>query len=193
MAITDDIVARAKGDLQRALASAEKARSALRTAEAEASDLQAFLRTLERYAAPVRVSEDSGNTTEHSKNSSGTVSKPGTRARALVDTSIEAIVNAGHPLLIGDLLDAVLAAGHTLGGADQKSNLAGYLSRDPRVHSLGRSVGWDLVRNEEAASEPGSIDAASSSNEGGSDDRTTLAAPGEFDSLLGSSARSQVP
>jgi hypothetical protein len=98
-----------------------------------------------------------------------------------VDSAIEAIETAGHPVMIGDLLDAVLAAGHVLGGADQKSNLAGYLSRDPRVLSLGRSVGWDLVRNEKTDSEPESGNAGSSSNEGGSDDRTTLADPAHFD------------
>lgn len=181
MAISDDIVARANADLQLALSRAEEARRTLAACEAEVSDLQAFLRTLERYASPVRSGEEIGNSKEHGENKVSVIARPGTRARGLVDASIEAITSAGKPLKIGDLLDAVLAAGHVLGGSDQKSNLAGYLSRDPRVHSLGRSVGWDLVRNEEAASEPASDDAASSSNEGGSDDRTALAATDRFD------------
>lgn len=181
MTLTDDIVARAKADLQRAVSNADKARATLAAAEAEASDLHAFLRTLERYTIPTQHLEQTTNTSEHVKNFGKAIAKEGTRARALVDTSIDAIVAAGKPLEIGELLDTVLAEGHILGGSDQKSNLAGYLSRDPRVYSRGRGIGWDIVKNEEAASEPGRNDAASSSNEGGSDDRTTLADPARFD------------
>ncbi|WP_423605667.1 hypothetical protein [Sphingomonas sp. MS122] len=111
----------------------------------------------------------------------------------MVDVAIAAIEEAGKPVPIGDLLDAVLAAGFTLGGADQKSNLAGYLSRDPRVASRGRNVGWDIIRSEEAASEPASDDAASSTTTGGTNDRTTLADPDDFERLLGDHPRPQVP
>ena len=170
MAITDDIVARAQADLQQALNRASKAKAQLDDAEREASDLHAFLRTLQRYTAPVTDSVRR----EHVSNTISSAAKPGARGIELVDTCIEAIRHVGRPMKIGELLDVVLNAGMVIGGADQKSNLAGYLSRDPRVHSLGRSVGWDTVENEEAASVPASDDAASSQTEGGSDDRTTL-------------------
>ncbi|HEX8667209.1 MAG TPA: hypothetical protein VF727_02425 [Allosphingosinicella sp.] len=182
---TNDIVARATADLQRALASVERARETLIKAEAEAADLQGFLRTLERYVGPTAANGTERNAREHGKNFGGDLPKPGTRARALGDAAVEAIKAAGRPLPIGDLLDVVLAAGFTLGGADQKSNLAGYLSRDPRVVSLGRNVGWTIVETEEAAPEPGSNEAASSSAEGGPDDRTTLTDPDEFADLMG--------
>src|SRR5690349_13587656 len=144
MAITEGIVARATADLQRALAAAQRARMALSAAEAEAADLQAFLRTLERYASPMDTGRTSGTDSEHGKNQARALSKPGSRARELVDTAMQAIREAGRPLPIGDLLDAVLEAGFTLGGSDQKSNLAGYLSRDPRVASRGRNIGWAI-------------------------------------------------
>lgn len=181
MAATDDIVARARADLQRAVAQADRARATLATAEAEISDLTAFLRTLDRYAGPLENGGENTNKSEHRRNESRGIGHPGSRGRALVDAAIEAIRTAGKPLPIGALLDAVLAAGHTLGGSDQKSNLAGYLSRDPRVASRGRSVGWDLVETEEAAPEPASGEAASSINEGGTDERSTLTVPGRFD------------
>ncbi len=65
-----------------------------------------------------------------------------------MDAAIEAIRTAGQPLPIGDLLDAVIAQGFKFGGQDHKSNLAGYLSRDPRVVSRGRGVGWDIADEE---------------------------------------------
>jgi len=75
----------------------------------------------------------------------------------------------------------VLAAGLTLGGTDQKSNLAGYLSRDPRVVSRGRSVGWDLIETEGAA-EALAGEAAPSFIVGGQDDEATLTPnPDEYD------------
>lgn len=176
MAISNDIVARATADLQRAEAAASRAREALARAEAEVADLSAFLRTLERYAAPVTRAEGMRGALEHGKNTARSFGNS-SRGTQMVDVAISVIREAGKPVPIGDLLDAVLAAGFTLGGADQKSNLAGYLSRDPRVASRGRNVGWDIIENEEAASKPGSTDAASSSNEGGTNERTTLAFP----------------
>jgi hypothetical protein len=49
----------------------------------------------------------------------------------------------------------------------------------------GRSIGWDLVENEEAATVPASDEAASSSIEGGTDERSTLTGPDDIDDLLG--------
>lgn len=177
MAISDDIVARASADLQQALNKAGRARAQLEDAERDVADLQAFLRTLERYRNPAADRKNA----EHGVNSASSPAKPGTRARELVDTCIAAIQRARHPLKIGDLLDVVLGAGLVLGGSDQKSNLAGYLSRDPRVESRGRSIGWDVVENEEAATVPASEEAASSIHEGGTDDRSTLTVPLQYD------------
>lgn len=172
MAITDSIVARVQVDLQQALTRAAKARAALEQSEQEVADLQAFLRTFERYAGAVSVGTFASHSNEHSGNKRQ-VAQAGTRGRELVDVSIAAIKHRGAPVKIGELLDAVLAAGLTLGGTDQKSNLAGYLSRDPRVVSRGRSVGWDLVETEGAA-EALAGEAAPSFIEGGQDDEATL-------------------
>lgn len=139
--ITDDIVERAHGDLQEALGRAAKARAQLSEAEKDISDLQAFLRTLKRYATPAVFS----GAREHVANTGLSPAGMGSRGRNLVDVCICAIRKSGRPLKIGELLDIVLKAGIAIGGMDQKSNLAGYLSRDSRVETRGRSVGWDVV------------------------------------------------
>lgn len=140
----DDIITRANADLQRARASAARAKEALARAEKEVADLQAFIRTFERYTG-ASVSQAFG---EHSVNM-GISQRTSGRAKEMVDVAIAAIEERGSPMLIGELLDAVLAAGHVIGGRDQKSNLAGYLSRDPRVRSVGRNIGWDVVSFEQ--------------------------------------------
>ncbi|HQS67984.1 MULTISPECIES: hypothetical protein [unclassified Novosphingobium] len=159
MTTTDDIIARAQADLQLALSKVEKAQAALASAQAEVSDLKAFLRTYQRYAT-------ASISTPGAERASSTFgpSKLGSRGRELVDTCITAIREAGHPIKIGDLLDIVLASGMPVGGSDQKSNLAGYLSRDPRVISRGRSVGWDVDETESVASQPASDEATPHSN-----------------------------
>ena len=188
MVSNSDIIARAEGDLQRAEAAAARAREALAKAEAEASDLKAFIRTFQRYVeAPLGE-----QATEHSANTRN-VAKVGSRARELVDAAIEAIREAGRPLPIGDALDAVLAKGHVVGGTDQKSNLAGYLSRDPRVVSRGRSVGWDIVETEGAAIEPASEDAAPSLTQGGTSYGATLVLPGQSADIFSPPSGSQAP
>lgn len=189
MAATDDIIARARGDLQRAESAAQRAREALAKAEAEAADLQAFIRTYQRY-----VSEPSPSTAREHGVNARQPAKAGSRARELVDAAIDAIKAAGKPLPISDLLYAVMAAGHTVGGADQKSNLAGYLSRDPRIVSRGRAIGWDIEETEGAALEPASGETAPSNEAGGTDERSTLTSTGlgDFEDLIGSPS-SQVP
>lgn len=182
MALAGDIVARANADLQRALQEAATARTILAAAEMEVADLQAFLRTLARYSNASPGKTKGGSDSEHGQNSGRAVPAVGSRARDLVDTAIAAIRAARRPLLIGDLLDAVNAAGFTLGGSDHKSNLAGYLSRDPRVESRGRNVGWVVLEDEEAAPEAASGETASSLDQGGTDDRSTLA-QSDFDDL----------
>ena len=185
MAITDDIVARASADLQRALSSAEQSRAALAVAEAEVVELKGFLRRFERYAPMLALGGKPVSINEHVENNRRNELALGSRGRELVDTAIEAIKSAGRPMKIGELLDVVLEAGMKLGGSDQKSNLAGYLSRDPRVHSLGRSIGWDLVKDEKAASSLLCTEVASSHSEGGTDERSSLAGLDDIDALIG--------
>lgn len=184
MAVTDSIVARVQADLQQALAKASKARSLLDECEREAADLQAFLRTFERYAAPAGAGGGLTQGSEHGSNKRA-VAQVGSRARQLVDVSIATIRRKGAPVKIGDLLDAVLAEGLTLGGSDQKSNLAGYLSRDPRVASRGRSVGWDIVDNEAAVFRSVSADGAFFEDREGAADRLVQDPPCNVDDLLG--------
>ena len=179
MAITEHIIARARADLQRAESAAQRAQESLAKAESEASDLRAFIRTYQRYMGE----PSAALTSEHDVNDRQPA-RVGSRARDLVDAAIAAINQAGKPQPIGSLLDAVLAAGHVVGGTDQKSNLAGYLSRDPRVESRGRSIGWDIVRSEGAALEPASVETAPSDEKGGTDDRSTLDLQ-DLDDLLG--------
>lgn len=177
MITTDDIVTQVRSDLQRALAAAEKARAALTTAEAQVSELTTFLRTLERYA-PAVVQHVSAERREHDENEAARwVAARGTNSRVLVDACMAAINAATRPLTIGELVDVCLEQGLRIGGRDLKSNLAGYLSRDPRMKSLGRSVGWAIVETEGAASAPASQEAAPSIITGGPNERTTLDHP----------------
>lgn len=170
MATSESILQQVHRDLQTARERVSQFERSLVQARAELADLEGFVRTFERYS--VRV--EPNRSVERRRNKDRGISEPGTQGRKLVDMCIEAIRRNGGPMRIGDLLDVVLAAGMTLGGSDQKSNLAGYLSRDPRTQSLGRSVGWDIVKTEEAATVPGSDEAASSLNQGGTDDGSTL-------------------
>lgn len=171
MATSEHILQQVQRDLQIARDKVADTEQQLTRARAELADLEGFVRTFERYSLRVDGPREAR---ERGKNKDRGVAARGTQARQLVDTCIDAIREAGHPVRIGDLLETVLATGLTLGGNDQKSNLAGYLSRDPRVHSLGRFVGWDIVETEGAASEPGSNDAAPSQDQGGTDDGPTL-------------------
>lgn len=184
MSTTDDIVSRVRADLQRAQSSAEKARLALAAWEGEVSELTIFLRTLERYAGPTQKDIVIAAPREHDKNDK-VIPAHGTNSRVLVDACIDAIQHGGRPLTIGDLVDVCIAQGLKIGGKDLKSNLAGYLSRDPRVKSLGRNIGWAIAETEGAASAPASQEAAPSLAAGGSNDRPTLAFPDEFVDLVG--------
>lgn len=176
---SSDLVTRATADLQRAQRNAEAALARLTEAKAEITDLEAFLRTLERYAVRPSIAKQIEARIEHVENMGRKwSSQPGTMARTLVDACMKRIIEVGEPQTIGDLLSYLLDIGLTVGGTDQKSNLAGYLSRDPRVVSLGGRQGW-IIKTEGATSAPASQEAAPSQAEGGSDDRPTLALPGD--------------
>lgn len=164
MTFTNDIVGRAQADLQRAERDALNARDKLARAEVEINDLRAFLRKLEHYAAPSAAS-DQAPRTRRRRGSGG-------KGRQLADFCIAEIRNAESRVPIADLFDAVIAAGLEIGGRDEKSNLAGYLSRDKRI-DFARGEGWGIIETEGAADLLAGT-AAPSFNDGGQDDEATL-------------------
>ena len=182
MSFAEDIVARAKGDLNRAERDAASVRERLGRAESEIADLHAFLRKLEHYVGPVAASADRNE--QHAGRDRERRISTGGKSRELVDIAINKIRKADQRVPIADLFAAILERGMTIGGKDEKSNLAGYLSRDPRV-DYERGVGWGIA-NEGAASAPSSQEATPSMTVGGSNDRTTLAFdPDDIADLIG--------
>lgn len=159
----NDIGARARNDLQRAERDAALAREKLARAETEISDLSAFLRKLEHYA----VSAGSEYTRTRAPRGSGG------KAKRIADFCIELIQRAKRRVEMNELFPAVLDAGIEIGGTDEKSVLAGYLSRDKRVNFV-RGEGWGITESEGATNLLGGFEAAPSSFEGGQDGRTTL-------------------
>lgn len=175
MAFTSDIDTRAKSDLQRAERDAASARDKLVRAEMEINDLRAFLRKLEHYASPSSVPEQP-RATRSPRGSGG-------KARRLADFCIEEIRKAGGRIPIADLFTAAMAAGLDIGGRDEKSNLAGYLSRDKRI-DFAHGEGWGIVETEGAALMPASGEAAPLFGTGGTDERSTLTHPDDATTLL---------
>ena len=175
MAVTNDIGSRAQADLQRAEREAANARDKLARADSEINDLRAFLRKLEHYASPV----DAGEQSRGARRPRGS----GGKAKLLSDFCISEIRKVGKRVEIADLFGALRVAGMEIGGRDEKSNLAGYLSRDKRVNYV-RGEGWGITNDDGAASMPDSEQAAPVSNQGGTDERSTLALPDDVASLV---------
>ena len=73
---------------------------------------------------------------------------------------------------MNELFPKVIADGIEIGGTDEKSVLAGYLSRDERVY-FERGVGWGIVETEGAADLLGGT-TAPSFIDGGQNERATL-------------------
>jgi hypothetical protein len=165
MAFSNDIVLRAQADLQRAERDAANARDKLARSEADINDLRAFLRKLEHYASPAETAL-SARTTRSPRGSGG-------KARRIADFCIEQIAKADRRLEMSELFPLVLASEFEIGGTDEKSVLAGYLSRDPRVN-FARGEGWGITTDDGAASMPDSEQAAPVSNQGGTNDGPTL-------------------
>lgn len=163
----NDIGARARNDLQRAERDAAVAREKLARAEAEISDLGAFLRKLEHYAVPV------GSNYARTRAPRGS----GGKAKRIADFCIGIIQNAAKRVEMNELFPAVLEAGIEIGGTDEKSVLAGYLSRDKRLNFV-RGEGWGIIETEGAALSLGGNETAPSFEIGGQDGRTTLTLPG---------------
>lgn len=169
MAFTNDISVRAENDLLRAERDAATAREKLTRAEAEINDLRAFLRKLEHYAAPVDETGHEQRPTRRRRGSGG-------KAKQLADFCIAEIRKAEDRVPIADLFAAAIAAGMDIGGKDEKSNLAGYLSRDKRIN-FAHGQGWGMVETEGTATEPDSNVAVPSHDTGGNDERPTLVLP----------------
>jgi hypothetical protein len=175
---TDDIIAKAKADLQRAERNVSHYRVQMENAAADALEITAFLKRFEFYA--VRGGAASAVVTR-SDGGERLPAREGSKSRRLVDECIKIIEAAGAKVDINDLLNGVLAAGLEIGGRDEKSNLAGYLSRDARV-TYTRGEGWALV-NEGATETLAGQQAAPSSAIGGTDDGPTLTVPGSTSRL----------
>lgn len=172
---SEEIVAKARGDLQRAERNIEDFRNRLQNAERDVAEISAFLRLFDHYAGPVRQDE-----AERPKRPYGGVRAPareGAKSRRLVDESLNVIDAAkGRRVDIRELLNSILEAGLEIGGRDEKSNLAGYLSRDERVNYV-RGEGWGRVK-EEATDPATNQEVASSQSTGGTDEGTTPELPG---------------
>lgn len=164
MAINNDIVTRAQSDLQRAERDASSARDKLARSEAEINDIRAFLRKFEHYATPT----DTKISVPVARSPRGS----GGKARRIASHCIELIQKSGRKMPMNELFPRVIADGIEIGGTDEKSVLAGYLSRDERVY-FERGVGWGIVETEGAADLLGSF-TAPSLNDGGQNERATL-------------------
>lgn len=168
----NDIGARARSDLQRAERDAAVARDRLTRAEAEINDLNAFLRKLEHYAAPVegahiRIRAPRGS---------------GGKAKRIADFCIEIIKSADRRVEMHELFPAVLEAGIEIGGTDEKSVLAGYLSRDKRLNFVRRQ-GWGIAETNEAIMSLSGAEAAASFGTVEQDAGATHALPSDDDLL----------
>lgn len=126
-----DAFALAMADLAKLRAREAKLEAELAAIRAEREKLTVFVEVGKRY------SPDFPTIT------SASAVRPGTKSAALVDAAIAAIERAARPLLIAELVNATRDAGLVIGGKNDSGNLAGYLSRDPRV-SFHRNVGWWL-------------------------------------------------
>lgn len=164
MAFSNDIISRAQSDLQRAERDAANAREKLQRSELEINDLRAFLRKLEHYATPTDV-KASPAVTRSPRGSGG-------KARRIVSHCIELIQKSGRKMPMNELFPKVIADGIEIGGTDEKSVLAGYLSRDERVYH-DRGVGWGIVETEGAADLLAGT-ATPSLIDGGQNERATL-------------------
>jgi hypothetical protein len=163
----NDIGARARSDLQRAERDAASAREKMTRAEAEINDLRAFLRKLEHYAVPM---ESAQIRTRALRGSGG-------KAKRIADFCIEIIQTAGRRVEMGDLFPAVLEAGIEIGGTDEKSVLAGYLSRDKRLNFVRRE-GWGIAEPYEEALLLSGTEAVPSISIGEQVERIALNIPG---------------
>jgi hypothetical protein len=131
----DALVSAARAELARIEGRIARLEAELVAARSESSKLEAFLEVAARLSVAPKLPS------EGQPQRAGRPS--GSKSATLVNTSIEAIRAAGRPLSIGNLIAAIRDAGLQVGGQNETANLAGYLSRDPRV-KFTRNVGWHL-------------------------------------------------
>jgi hypothetical protein len=162
--VSDDIQSRAQADLQRAERDIQNYQEKLAKATQERNDLSAFLRKLEHYAVPTVVTDGVART-RSARGSGG-------KGKVIVDFCIDLIRNAGRRMKMNEIFPAVIKSGINIGGTDEKSVLAGYLSRDKRV-DFEREDGWGVVETEGAADLLAGT-AAPSFIDGGQNERATL-------------------
>ncbi len=130
MAVDSETIERAKADLAKCRATIARALAQLETAKTEEHRLSVFLEVAEQYS---QEEADSGSVRRNPSAPPKTV--------ILVEKVIEIIKQAGKPLTISELVQALTNRGLEIGGEKPHSNLAGYLSRDTRVKYL-KEQGW---------------------------------------------------
>lgn len=143
----DTHISRARDELTRLERRESELLSQLEIVRLEAGKLTAFLEVASRYQQGGQVS----GLVEAAAKSRPTP-REGTKGAALVEAALAAIRKAGHPLSIGELVEAVTAAGLAIGGQREGPNLAGFLSRSDLI-VFRRGVGW----SEAAAKQIGSV------------------------------------
>jgi hypothetical protein len=126
----NDLLRRAKRDLERAVVAKNKAESAFQAASMDVSRLQNFIEQLEIY----REKSTFAPTGQIIKN----------KGLLITDKVVSILENAGRPLAIQELMVELERASIDVGGENKATNLAAYLSRDNRI-SYERGVGWRLV------------------------------------------------
>ncbi len=136
------ILDKAQADLERSTARVAKLRDDLAKAEADAKQMTVVVSWLRKQMGL----PDAGNGDPAAARPRA-VAASDTKTGQLVRVAIHAIKEAGRPLSIAELHDAVERAGLDIGGAQPRANLAGYLSRDARVEFV-RGVGWRTVNDE---------------------------------------------
>ncbi len=129
-----EIIAKVKADFAKAEEAEKIAEHNLRMVRAEKERLAAFMEMAARYAA---VTESKSPEPDRKQ----WVPKEGTQTAAIMDKAISLVMTARRPLSIAELAEGVQAAGLKIGGKKPKVNLAGYLSRDPRINYI-KDVGW---------------------------------------------------
>lgn len=182
-----EILAKAEMDLERAQSRAARLRDDLAKAESDVLQMSGVVSWLRKQMG---LPEHDGGITLRTVRVHSTRSgiSTGSKSGELVNAAIEAITKAGRPLSIAELEFQVNAAGHAIGGANPRANLAGYMSRDRRVQ-FTQGVGWTLAgpENEEGSenSEPQSFtgDVAERSNASDSKSEEPPKLPGDRGSV----------
>lgn len=133
----DSILAKAEYDLEKAQSRVGKLRDDLARAEDQVQQMASVVSWLRKQAG-LPDTDPNQTTRAHPK------TRPNSKSGELVEICIAAIKSMGRRLSIQELETAIIVEGREIGGANPRTNLAGYLSRDDRIeYQQGR--GWGLV------------------------------------------------